>query len=128
MRIVSVFIFLLLITGCEKEEVKNTQCKELQAIFLSGNETKIKQAITEAINSLPYRDHTQQNLTALASALTNECGITTKILCFKCIKTLPEQSEIRLSVTDGANILNKTIDICATSITNPTMKFVAMHD
>jgi hypothetical protein len=128
MRILSVFIFLLIITGCEKEQKEDAQCRELQSVFLSVDETRIKQAITEAIISLPSRTHTQENLEALSAALSNDCGVTAKVLCFRCISTLPEQSEIRVSVTDGINIMNKTIDISAASTTNQTMKFVAMHD
>ena len=128
MRIVFAFVCLLFITSCEKEQEAGTKCKELQDAFFSGDETKVKEAVTKAIYTLPSKTHSQQNLTALAGSLTNQCGITAKVLCFGCIKTLPEQSEIRLSVTDGTRVLNKTIDISATSITNQTMKFVAIHD
>ena len=84
--------------------------------------------VTTAISSLPSKAHTQQNLQALASALSNKCGLTAKVLCYSCIYTLPEQSEIRISIPDGINIVNKTIDISSTSISNKTMKFVGMHD
>lgn len=127
-RILFVFISLIFIAGCEKEKQSNNTCKELQAIFLSDDETKIKQAVTEAITSLPSRAHTQDNLIALTSLLAGDCGITTEVRCFGCIKTLPEQSEIRVSVTDGTQFFYKIIDISATSITDETMKFVAMHD
>ena len=126
-RILFAFICFLLITGCEKNQ-EVTNCKELQTAFFNNDQTKIQQAVTEAINRLRSKTHTQENLTALAARLTNECGITAKILCFSCIKTLPAQSELRLSVTDGTRIVNKTIDISAISISNETMRFVAMHD
>jgi hypothetical protein len=128
MRILFAFVCLLVITSCEKEQETSTKCRELQDAFFSGDEATVKEAVTKAIYSLPSEAHTQQNLMALAAGLTNQCGITAKVLCFKCIKTLPEQSEIRLSVNDGTRVLNKTIDISATSITNETMKFVAIHD
>jgi hypothetical protein len=61
MRIVSAFILFILIVGCGKEQGENTQCKELQSIFLTADETRIKQAVTESINSLPSQAHTQES-------------------------------------------------------------------
>ena len=128
MRILFAFVCFLFITGCEKEQEINTGCEELQSVLVNADENKIKQAITEAINSLPSKVHTEQNLTALSLILSNQCGVSAKVLCFRCIKTLPEQSEIRISATDGTGVVNKTIDISAISIGDERMKFVNMHD
>ena len=128
MRILFLFVCLLVLTSCEKEQETSTKCRELQDAFFSGDEAKVKEVVTKAIYTLPSKTHTEQNLTALAASIINKCDITAKVLCFKCIKTLPEQSEIRLSITDVTRVLNKTIVISATSITNETMKFVAIHD
>jgi hypothetical protein len=128
MRILFAFVFFLFITGCEKEQEINTGCEELQSALVNADENKIEQAITEAISSLPSKLHTEQNLTALTLVLTNQCGVSAKVLCFRCIKTLPEQSEIRISATAGTGVVNKTIDISAISISDERMKFVNMHD
>ena len=128
MRILFAFVCFLFIAGCEKEQAINSGCEELQSALVNADETKIKQAITEAINSLPSKAHTEQNLTALTLTLSHQCGVTAKVLCFRCIKTLPEQSEIRISATDGTGVVNKTIDISAISIGDERMKFVNMHD
>ena len=127
MRLLFAFIILSFSLSCEKECHENSECKELPTIFISANNEKIKEAVTEAINSLSSQTHTEENLRELALAL-GKCGVAADILCYGCIKTLPEQSELRLSITDGTQLIHRTIDISATSTTDAKMKFVAIHE
>ena len=129
MRFFFVFALFLLVTGCEKESPgEEKECQQLQNAFIASDVDKVKEAVTKAINSLPSKTHTEQNLNALALLLSNKCRIKAEILCYACIKTLPEESELRISIIAGNNILHKTIDISAFSTTDDKMKFVNMHE
>lgn len=66
------------------------------------------------------------NLDVLISELNLDLCMSASLLCYACIETLPEQSEVVLRVDDGGFITEKIIDV-ATPIGTP-MFFVGMHD
>lgn len=71
----------------------------------------MKKVINGYIASLPSQNYTKQNLNALVDAINGLCGETATMLCFDCIKTLPSQSEIRISNAGLIGPVAKTIDI-----------------
>ncbi|MBT8231900.1 MAG: hypothetical protein HKO66_05545 [Saprospiraceae bacterium] len=66
------------------------------------------------------------NLDVLISELNLDLCMSASLLCYACIETLPEQSEVVLRIDDGGFITEKIIDV-ATPIGTP-MFFVGMHD
>jgi hypothetical protein len=58
--------------------------------------------------------------------LSNKCSLPANVLCFRCIQTLPEQSEMRISFLSGSTRLSKTIDISYPA--DGLMKVVGVHD
>jgi hypothetical protein len=117
-----------LFTSCEKDEINNKDCDRIKQAMKDQDVAAIKEIITTAINELPSREHTNENLQALVNLLRTNCSLTVDILCYGCIQTLPEQSEISLSFSSGNTTIRKVIDISAISTTNSMMKFVNMHD
>jgi hypothetical protein len=120
------FLFSLVLLGCKKDS-SDLRCQELKQAMNENNVTSVKSLITDIIKTLPSDIYSEQSVKALAASLSNECGVSAEVLCFSCIQTLPEQTEIRLSFSFSGNIFNKIIDISYTQPTNK-MKIVNMHD
>jgi hypothetical protein len=123
------FLFLLLsfvlTTGCKKDKL-GEECAGLQDAVLTDNVANAGTAITQFINNLPSQTYSEQNLNKLVAALSGNCSIKAAVLCYSCIQTLPEQTEIRINLNAGLTNYQKTIDISYTP--DNRMKFVNMHD
>lgn len=125
MRFLLFMILVLLIAGCSKDLTAG-QCQELKQGIVANDLEKVRMKITQTIIALPSQEYTEQNLNALAAALSGECGLFAKVLCFSCIETLPEQSEIRVSFEYSGSVVNKTIDISYSP--DNKMRFVNLHE
>ncbi|MEQ1800097.1 MAG: hypothetical protein ABL872_19230 [Lacibacter sp.] len=99
---------------------------QLSAAITANDVEQTKKGISNFINNLPSAAYTSQNIDKLTSTISGQCIITATVLCFDCIKTLPSQSEIRLSVVSGSTTVIKIIDITYTP--DNRMKFRNMHD
>lgn len=68
----------------------------------------------------------EENLFILADELNsqNPC-LTAEVLCYACVKTLPPQSELIITVNDGAGFITKVIDVVTPE--EETMFFVGIH-
>jgi hypothetical protein len=84
---------LLAVAGCSKGDL-SSNCQLLRTGISNSDKEKVKNAISHFISQLPSKGHTPENLQKLTDAISRECNATAKVLCFACIKTLPEQSEI----------------------------------
>lgn len=95
-RLATVIAFLLLFaTGCSKENLRKEDCEKLRQGIVANNIDEVRNEINGFIANLPSDNNTLENLDKLAQAISSQCRITATVLCFGCIKTLPEQSEIR---------------------------------
>jgi hypothetical protein len=120
------FLFSLVLLGCKKDS-SDLRCQELKQAMSENNIANVKTIITDIIKTLPSDVYSEQSVKALTASLSNECGLSAEVLCFSCIQTLPEQTEIRLTFSFSGNTFNKIIDISYTQPTNK-MKIVNMHD
>jgi hypothetical protein len=66
----------------------------------------------------------KENVQKLAEMISIQCQVNATVVCIECIKTLPTQSEIRLTFSSGGNQYSKVIDIVSM---NP-IAFGGMHD
>ena len=123
--LLTITISVILSLGCKKD-FSDRQCQQLKDEMIADNKQEVIKLLTEKINQLPSKIYTEENLNKLATAISDECTITTQVLCFSCIQTLPEQSEIRLSFTQAGTTTAKTIDVSYTP--NNEIKIVSMHD
>ena len=123
-------ILLILICGqlvfsCNKDNISDS-CKSLKDGVLNNQVDKVRVVITNFINELPGRIYNDANLTSLAQKISSQCNISCTVLCFDCIKTLPSQSEIRITINSGGTTVARTIDIDYSS--SNIMTFRNMHD
>ncbi|MFN2438776.1 MAG: hypothetical protein ABR503_06215 [Chitinophagaceae bacterium] len=123
--IVVLIICLQTISACKKEKIDSTDCQKLQNGISTVNKEEVKIVINKFINSLPSQNYTEENMNNLASAIGQQCGASVAVLCFDCIKTLPSQTEIRISYFGIGGPIEKTIDITYT--TNNKMIFRNLH-
>ena len=124
-HLLSLLFLSVLFLGCKKQRTEK-DCIQLSAAIAANNIEQVKTIITGYISKLPSATYTEQNLTQLTASISGQCAITASVLCFDCIKTLPSQSEIRLSVVSGGLTITKTIDITYTP--DKKMKFWNMHE
>lgn len=123
--LLTITLFVILIVSCKKDAISNT-CEKLKNAIVSNSAEDIKSAVTQFVNQLPSKNHSRENLENLATALSNKCALTANLLCFGCIQTLPEQSEIRISFLSGGTQLSKTIDISYSP--DGLIKIVGVHE
>ena len=112
-------------TGCKKDSA-GYKCEELKNAVITGADDDIKSIITHFINRLPSKKYTEENVNALLSSLTNECSVTTALVCYDCVYTLPSMSEIQITVTSNQVTASKTVDITYTPDNN--MRCAGVHD
>ena len=122
---IPVLFLSLIMLSCKKENL-STECESLHAAMQSSDIETAKAAITKYINGLASQQYSQQNLENLTAALSGSCVSAAEIVCFSCIDTLPEQSEIKVSIIYQGARLNKIFDITYTP--DNKMKVVNMHD
>ena len=130
-RLLTLLLLVCLSISCNKQEDEEWVCTypvnicELLAGSLVNNDSEgVKTQITSFINGLPSRQNTAENLDKLVEAISGHCGISARVLCFNCIKTLPLQSEIAITFSNPS--VEKIIDISYTP--SNEMKFVNMHE
>jgi hypothetical protein len=121
----TLIIYATLSLGCKKD-FSEKQCQQLKDEMIADNKQEVIKLLNEKVNQLPSKIYTEENLNKLAASISDECAITTEVLCFSCIQTLPEQTEIRLSFVNGGTTTEKTIDVSYTS--DNKIKIVNMHN
>lgn len=114
------------LSACSKDSNRLPDCQQLKEGVISLDKEKVKQEITAFINNLPVKTHTQLNLQRLVDAINSRCGNTATLVCYACIKTLPEESEIVLRYPVPGGIAHQVIDI--SSDKEQKMIFINMHE
>jgi hypothetical protein len=116
-------LIIIIATGCNKDTTDHN-CEALKNSIAANNLQEVQTAITEEINQLPSKQYTEENIRNLTTSLS-KC-LTANMLCFSCIKTNPEQSEIMLSFNQSGATIRKIIDI--TYSPDGNMRFGGMHE
>lgn len=124
-RILQAFFLSLIMLSCKKDNPA-PQCESLRAAMQSDNVNAATAAVTQYIRSLSSQDYSRENLENLSSAIAGHCAIRAELLCFSCIDTYPEQSEIKVSIIYQGTSLSKIFDISYTP--DNKIKVVNMHD
>ncbi|RZM06732.1 MAG: hypothetical protein EOO88_52905 [Pedobacter sp.] len=103
-------------------------CQSNREAFQNHELNAVEKIITAHISALGSNNaHTSENLDRLTARLNGTC-LQAVVLCFACINTLPEQSEIRVTFPTSSGTISRIIDISPTSLTDSRMKFVNMHE
>ena len=111
--------------GCNKDVLPEGNCEALKEAIAADNKEQVQGQINAFIQSLPSSINTEENLNGLTRTFSG-CDITATVLCFGCIDTLPEQSEIRLSFFSSGSEISRTIDVSYTA--ENKMIFSGMHE
>ena len=123
---------VLTLSACKKDPARTSSCDQLKAGILTNNLTLVKQEIEKLI--APYTPNPtaqdtyghKANLEKLVAQLNGDCGFTARMDCYNCIKTLPPQTEIHVTVTDGSSRVTKLIDLSYDP--DKRLIFSNMHD
>ncbi len=124
--ILILMILLFVTAACKKEGRSKPDCATLKGAVMTDDIAKTGTQINAFIHSLPSDTSTAENLNNLAKLLSAQCGITATVSCFNCIKTLPAQSEMRLSFFAADTTVSRTIDLSYTP--QNEMVFVYLHE
>jgi hypothetical protein len=121
------FVLLLaLLVSCKKDKLSTKTCNNIQQALKNNDKVQMGEAINKICEQIPITpsqgdpDGLNRSLDELINKL-NSC-VTAENLCYFCIKTLPEQSEIKLTYRGTSRI----IDISYHS--SKKLKFVSMHE
>jgi hypothetical protein len=123
------YLLLMLTICCTKQDLEQNlepDCKNLQEGIISNDISRVDSSFSNFIADLANKTHTTENLTSLAQKISNRCSVKVDVSCYKCIKTLPEQSHLKVSFSRSGAIIKKVIDISEES--SKEMRFVNMHD
>jgi hypothetical protein len=118
-------LLLVIVLSCSKQDI-GSDCGRLKSGVNSNNIERVGASINNFIAGLGSKAHTSENLTALAKKVAAKCDVKVEVLCYACIMTLPEQSELRVTLSSAGSTITKVIDISQNS--SNEMKFVNMHD
>jgi hypothetical protein len=118
-------LLLVIVISCSKQDI-GSDCERLKSGVNSNNIESVGASINNFIAGLGSKAHTSENLTALAKKVSAKCDVEVEVLCYACIMTLPEQSELRVTLSSAGSTITKVIDISQNS--SNEMKFVNMHD
>jgi hypothetical protein len=112
--------------SCKKDHHKpgGAECAQFRIDLADANKEAVGTTISKFIRALPSQEYTELNLRKLTTSIYEQCGIEANFLCFDCIKTLPTQSEIKLSFTNPSTV-EKVIDISYNAANK--MVFVSIH-
>ena len=125
MKIVLIISLLVFSFGCRKTNLQNS-CADLSLAVMNSDKALAKSAIDNMIRSLPSSQYTENNIKSLVNKISGNCNLQTIMICFDCIKTLPTQTEIRITINSGTTTVQKIIDLSYTS--SNKMIFHNMHD
>ena len=117
---------LLALFACKKDKIVIADCRQLQNGITTANKEEVKNVINKFINSLPSQNYTEKNMNKLVNAIGQQCGASVAMLGFDWIKTLPSQTEIRISYSGTGTPVKKIIDITYTE--DNKMIFQNLHD
>lgn len=122
----------LTFSGCKKDATRTSSCEQIKTGILTNDINLVKQEFEKLLTPFTPAPTAQDtyghkaNIEKLVAQLNGGCGITARAACYNCIKTLPPQTELYLTVTDGDNTVNKVIDLSYDN--SKRLIFSNMHD
>ncbi|MBI5372310.1 MAG: hypothetical protein HZA79_09850 [Sphingobacteriales bacterium] len=73
------------------------------------------------------QEHTAANPDRLMQSIQANYSLSAEVVCFSCILTLPEQSDIRVSFINNGSPVHKVFDLSHPTGSN-LMKVISMHN
>jgi maleate cis-trans isomerase len=126
LKLLAIATLTLIFSACRKNAV-TAECEKFRIAIVESDIVTARNAITIFISKLPSQKYSKENLDKLAAYITSRCAVSANVLCYSCIKTSPEQSEIKLTLTlPDQRQVKKIIDVTYTP--ERIMKVLNMHD
>src|SRR5438128_12370196 len=93
-------LFLLAVSACRKDDMQTVSTDKLQKAILAGNPDEVETQINNVCTSsqMHVTNNSEESLNQLAESISNAFKVDAAVVCYNCIKTLPEESEIKISV------------------------------
>lgn len=107
-------------------------CETVKAALTVADEAALIQAVNAYCTDLAPQATAADpgghsvSLNELVNRLNGPCTLNASLVCYACIKTLPPQSEIRLSLDHNGTLISKVIDISTDPASH--LKAIAVHD
>jgi hypothetical protein len=98
-----------LLISCKKKQPQ--KCNDLKNAALAANQSTVKSELESIIAGMKDKTYTLANIITLNQLLSSKCEINAQLICFDCIKTQPTETEIRITIQSGNNVVDKTIDL-----------------
>ena len=117
--VIAIFTFLL--AGCRKETLNNDGCNGIRQGIITNDITLLNNSLADLLTTF-----SNENLDKLAQNIFIRCNINAIVICYSCIYTLPAQSEIRVTFSEGGNPVQKVLDI--SSAPGTAMKILNVHN
>jgi len=105
--------------------MQKANCDKLQQAILAGNPDEVETEINRICESLTTSTDSEASLDNLSKAISTQCKVNAVTLCYNCIETLPEQSEIKISIVTPGSRKDKIIDIIRSG---DRFVFAGMHN
>lgn len=122
LRMVLLLIGMVTIVAACRKQAFIKDCDALKLALSSQD----KAAVTQQVEHLLVK-YSKLNVERFAEALTDQCGITVKSICFNCIKTLPEQTPIVLEFSWSGAVIQRELDL-SFQTDNNRMIVSGVHD
>lgn len=94
-----------LFSACRKQGII-TDCDALKSALSSQDAAAVSQQVEHLLVK-----HSKGNVERFSEALSEQCDITIKSVCFNCIKTMPEQTLIILEFTLSGVTIQRELDL-----------------
>lgn len=136
--LLSILNLCLLLVSCHKSKDNGPAANAFNCdYFKTGISTNDQDMVGTEVNKLcenllplastPSDEYGQhQNINILVQRLSEKCDISATLVCYACIETLPEQSEIKIDFTQNGVIHTQILDISFTA--QHMLVFNGMHD
>ncbi len=119
-----ILFFIVCISSCDKavddsdNDWENLDCDNLKTGIINMDSDIVKFEINKLVTDLkPVKtdsDHIgqKQNLDLLIERLNTQCdNVSTELICYACIETNPEQSEILVTTDSVGTTIDRVVDI-----------------
>lgn len=123
---------VLFLTGCEKEGTGSLDCEKIRAGLLANNAEAVQKEIDgytffmQPDPAASDRYGHRLNIEKLVQALNEQCGLSATMTCYNCTFTNPPQTEIYITIPNGASQVRKVIDLSYSN--SRRLVFAGLHD
>ena len=114
-RLIPLFFLMISLSNCKDSNV--SLCDDIRQGLVDFNLELVKPNMESMLidytpdpTSEDPAGH-EQNLNDFIEELNDECNLEASLVCYACIETFPEQSELRIQVDSSGTLVSRIVDI-----------------